>query len=110
VPAGRIAAGESPEHAAERELAEEAGLTARELVRLPGFYPINGISPHYAFAFAALGCTPNDGPRPERSEQIAVRRFAEADARALLAAGEIADGFTALALFYYLGSLRDHGA
>ncbi|MCC6405926.1 MAG: NUDIX hydrolase [Planctomycetes bacterium] len=104
VPAGRIAPGEAPEAAALRELAEEAGCTTKRLVRLPGFYPINGISPHYAHAFVALDCEPNDGPAPERSEQITVHRFREAEVRALLAAGEIADGFTALALFYYLAS------
>ncbi|MCK6446839.1 MAG: NUDIX domain-containing protein [Planctomycetes bacterium] len=101
VPAGRIAPGEAPEAAAARELAEEAGCVARELVRLPGFYPINGISPHYAHAFVALGCTPNDGARPERSEQILVQRCAAHTVRERLRRGEIADGFTALALLYY---------
>lgn len=104
VPAGRIAPGEAPEQAALRELAEEAGCSARELVRLPGFYPINGISPHYAHAFVALGCTPNAEARPERSEQIAVHRFPADAVRERLARGEIADGFTALALLYYFAA------
>ncbi|MCE9593562.1 MAG: NUDIX hydrolase [Planctomycetes bacterium] len=104
VPAGRIAPNETPEAAALRELAEEAGCTTARLVRLPGFYPLNGISPHYAHAFVALDCDGSHGPAPERSEQIAVRRFTERDVRALLASGEIADGFTALALFYYLAA------
>lgn len=106
VPAGRIARGETPEVAALRELAEEAGCGARELVRLPGFYPLNGISPHYAHAFVALDCVQSGAPRPERSEQIAVRRFSEADVRTILETGAVADGFSALALLYYFAGAQ----
>jgi ADP-ribose pyrophosphatase len=102
VPAGRIAPGETPEECALRELREEAGCTAERLVRLPGFYPTNGISAHYAHAFAAMGCADVGGPNPESSEQILVREFTRAEVEQLLDAGRIADGFTALALLYWL--------
>jgi ADP-ribose pyrophosphatase len=104
VPAGRIAAGESAAVAAERELAEEAGLAAGRLVELPGFYPINGISDHFAHAFAAHDCRPLAAARRESSEQILVRHVARPTVERWLAAGRFADGFSALALHYALSA------
>ena len=100
IPAGRIQRGEAPEAAARRELLEETGHEARELVALPGFFPTNGISAHYAHAFLAKGCRRVHAPTPEDSEQILVRPFPRADVERRLRAGIFADGFTALALFY----------
>lgn len=102
VPAGRIAEGERPAEAAERELLEETGLGAARLVRLPGFHPTNGISAHFAHAFVAVGCRQVAPPAPEASERILVQRFERADAEALLDAGLLEDGFSALALLYFL--------
>ena len=101
VPAGRISAGESPREAAARELEEESGCRAGRLVELPGFFPVNGISPHYVHSFAALDCELVGAPTPDAAEQILARRFEEREVRALLAAGRIQDAFTALALFYW---------
>jgi ADP-ribose pyrophosphatase YjhB (NUDIX family) len=67
--------GESPRAAAERELLEETGLRAGKLVDLPGFYPTNGISAHYAHAFVAEGCTIVGEPTPDDSEQLFRRLF-----------------------------------
>lgn len=106
-PAGRIDAGEEPAAAAARELLEETGYRAGRLVPLPGFYPTNGISAHYAHTFAALDCERVAAPAPTAAEQIVVRVFSERQARALLAAGRLADGFTAIALMYYLLLVRE---
>lgn len=106
-PAGRIDEGEEPAEAGARELLEESGYRAGRLVPLPGFYPTNGISAHYAHAFAALDCERVADPTPTAAEQIVVRVFSEDEARALLAAGRLADGFTAIALMYYLLLLRN---
>ena len=102
MPAGRLDAGESHREAAERELLEETGYRARRWVALPGFYPTNGISPHYARAWVALDCERVDEGSPEASEQIIVRTFPRAAAEALLDAGLLEDGFTAIALMYAL--------
>jgi 8-oxo-dGTP pyrophosphatase MutT (NUDIX family) len=101
IPAGRIAAGETPEQAAARELREETGCVARRIERLAGFYPINGISDHYAHAFAALGCERVHDLELEASERILPRELPRGDVRALLRAGKLDDAFTALALFHY---------
>jgi ADP-ribose pyrophosphatase len=101
-PAGRIDAGESPAEAAARELEEETGHRAGRLVPLPGFYPTNGISAHFAHAFLALDCEPSGEQQLDASEQLVVRTFSRAEACALLDAGLLQDAFTALPLLYYL--------
>lgn len=102
LPAGRIAEGEPPEQAAARELLEETGHRAGALERLPGFYPANGITAHYAHVFRATGCRAVGPPTPDPSEQLVVRVFAPREVRALLEAGRIQDGFSALALMRHL--------
>ncbi len=100
VPAGRIGAGESALDAAQRELAEESGCSAERFIELPGFFPVNGISPHYVRAFAALGCRQDRALELDRSERIMAQRFERSEVHALLNGGKIQDAFTALALFY----------
>ena len=102
VPAGRIGEGETPREAIERELLEETGYRAGRIEPLPGFYPTNGISAHFAHAFYALDCEHVADPRPDASEQLVVRVHRPDQVRALLRAGMIEDGFTALSLLYYL--------
>jgi ADP-ribose pyrophosphatase len=102
IPAGRIDAGESPEEAARRELLEETGHAAARLEPLPGFFPTNGISAHYAHAFVALDCDRVARPDLDASEQMFTRVFERAEVEALLDAGRLADAFTALPLLYWL--------
>lgn len=102
VPAGRVSEGEAPLAAAKRELLEESGCSAERWEEFPGFYPTNGISPHYVHSFFALDCTMVSELALDDSEQILVRTFSRDQVRSLLRAGRIQDGFTALALYYYL--------
>lgn len=102
VPAGRMLDGEAPELCAERELREETGHRAGRWERLPGFYPINGISDHYAHAFLALDCERLGDAEPEDCEQIVVRSFTRGEVEALLDSGRVEDAFAALTLLYWL--------
>ncbi len=107
-PAGRIDEGESPIEAAARELEEETGHRAARIVPLPGFYPTNGISAHYAHVFCALNCEPSGSQDLDASEQLTVQVFSESEVNALLDAGMLQDAFTALPFLYYL-RWRDAG-
>lgn len=101
IPAGRLHSGEPPREGAERELREETGCVAARLVELPGFYPINGISDHYAHPFAALDCEISQRTEHESSERIVVATFSSSEVRALLRAGRIVDAFSSLSLYMY---------
>jgi len=106
IPAGRLHAGETPRAGAERELLEETGHASAQFESLPGFYPVNGISAHYAHLYFARDCERVAEPTLDELEQIVVRVFHRDEVEALLDAGRFADGFTALALLYWLRRLR----
>jgi len=101
IPAGRVHDDERPEQAVARELLEETGYRAGRLERVTGFYPTNGISPHYAHVYVARDCVRVQDPAPDPSERIVPRVLPREEVRARLLEGGFADGFTALALFYH---------
>lgn len=109
VPAGRMNPGETPEEAAHRELAEETGHRAGTLVALPGFYPINGISDHFAHAFLALDCEPAGQLELDPTERIVMQRRPLSEVRTALASGKFLDGFSALAMFQAFAALDARG-
>jgi ADP-ribose pyrophosphatase len=110
LPAGRVHDGEPPEAAAERELLEETGFRARRLERLAGFYPTNGISPHYAHLYLAHDCVREREPDPDASERLQPRVWPAALVRARLLRGDFEDGFTALGLFHHFARLDGRGS
>lgn len=105
IPAGRIQHGEDPRVAAERELLEETGFRPGELIELNGFFPMNGISDHYAHVFLAKDCEQVSGLNLDETERLLVRTRSLGDVRRQLLEGQFQDGFTALTLFYGLQRL-----
>ncbi len=99
-PAGRLETGEDPVAGATRELLEETGYRAGRLVPMPGFHPTNGISAHWCHLFAALDCELVAEQALDPGERMIVQTFTAEEADALLRAGKLQDGFTALALMY----------
>lgn len=85
LPAGVIDAGESPSDAARRELLEETGYVADELIPLIELYPEPHRSTHCAHFFVAHDVRDSGSARPEPSEviEIVTRSSAELVADAL---------------------------
>lgn len=103
IPAGKLEPGEVPEEAARRELCEETGLDAEELVPLGAIYPTPGYSSEVIYLFLAQGLA---GVPQASSEVSEVRFFTPGEVAKLAQAGE-GDGKTLAALA--LLKLRNQG-
>lgn len=89
IPAGTLEPPETPEACARRELAEEAAYAANVWERLATFYPAPGISNEEMHLFLAEDLHPAAADREE--EDLTVHLVPLADARRLVATGEIRD-------------------
>lgn len=101
VPAGSLKTGETAEEAAARECEEEIGLLPRTLERLRGLLPAPGFCDEELVFFLATGLSspsPDSTRVPDEDEDIRPQLFAIADAKAMVASGEIVDLKTAYAL------------
>jgi ADP-ribose pyrophosphatase len=100
-PAGSLDQNESAEDAARRECEEEIARVPKRLERLGTWYPTPGYCDEAMIFFRVsdLREPPADSPhKPDEDEDIAATPFTIADARAMLARGEIVDLKTAYAL------------
>jgi ADP-ribose pyrophosphatase len=103
IPAGALEAGEDPDAAAARELAEETGYTAALLERIGGIFPSPGFCTEYIHLYAAHGLTA--GPsHPEDDEHILVEAVPWAEVMRRVRAGEIQDAKSITALLLMASS------
>jgi ADP-ribose pyrophosphatase len=99
MPTGGVHEGESPEEAAQRELAEEVGCRAERLVHVCTYHTSKSVMDETAHLF--LGEDLVDGPRPpDETEFIDVHAFPFADALRMVLAGEIQDSMTIIAILH----------
>lgn len=104
IPAGkRDVAGEPPEETARRELAEEVGLVADELVPLAVFHNSVGFSDEESHVFLGTGLRGTDkdlqGIEEEHMTEV---RIPLADVPGRIAAGDISDAKTVIGLLLAL--------
>jgi ADP-ribose pyrophosphatase len=101
LPAGSLDAGESAEAAAARECEEEIALRPGRIERLASFYPTPGFCDEELIFFRVsdLRQPPADSPhKPDDDEDIRVQTLTLAEARVMVARGEIIDLKTAYGL------------
>jgi ADP-ribose pyrophosphatase len=99
LPAGGLHPGETPEAAARRELAEETGHTAGRVELLLSVYPSKSVSNERLHLFLAREATPAPAATSgEATELLRVEILPLAEAVALVHAGAVVDGQTALTL------------
>jgi len=94
LPAGTLKPGEDPSAAAARECEEEIGLVPHRVTRLRGYFPTPGFCDEemtYCLCEDLQPPAPDSTVRKDEDEDIEPRTFTIAEARTLLAAGEIVD-------------------
>ena len=97
VPAGKLDGDEDPAACAARELAEEAGIAARELTPLGPIWTTPGFTDERIWLFLATGLEPVEQAL-EDDELLRVERLPLGEAVAAAVRGEIADGKSVCAL------------
>lgn len=107
IPGGMVDAGEEPRDAAARELLEETGYEASEVVPLGRTRPNPAIQNNWLHTFLARGVERRGEPQNQGTEQTRVRLVPLERIPALIAGGEV-DHALVVAAFYWLG-LRQAG-
>jgi len=99
LPAGSVEPGEPPEAAAARECHEEIGRLPRRLERLAAMLPTPGYCDEEMIIYLVDGLVEPDAPAAgDPDEQIEPRTVTLAEARAMVARGEIVDMKTVVGL------------
>ena len=99
MPTGGVHPGESIESAAQRELTEEAGFRAGDLVKLCDFHTSKSIVEEVAHIYLARGLRPARGPA-DATEFIEVRAFPFVEALQMVQRSEIKDSMTVVAILH----------
>ena len=99
IPAGTLQDGEHPETCAHRELSEEAGVEAKELVRLTTIFTTPGFTDERIHLFYATGLTPV-ALSHEQDEFITVHEKPWSAIGRMIRRGQIRDGKSLCALMY----------
>lgn len=103
--AGSLDPGEAPEAAAQRELAEEIGYRANEMIPLGGFYLCPGYTTEFMHLFLARGLQPATAEADE-DEQIDLEAVPLRELYRQARAGELRDSKTIAVLLVAEGRLR----
>jgi ADP-ribose pyrophosphatase len=97
LPAGVVEAGEPAELCARREIREETGMSASEILNIGEFYQVPGYSTEYMYVYLAKDLKPDPLPGDE-DEYISVERIPVDKAYQMAQNGEIVDAKTLAAL------------
>jgi ADP-ribose pyrophosphatase len=107
IPAGRLNPGENPLDCATRELKEETGCSADEILPLFTMYTTPGFTDEKIHIFMATGLTPGE-TKHEADEFLELHPMLLSRALQMIEAGEIQDAKTALGLLFAAGFRVGH--
>jgi 8-oxo-dGTP pyrophosphatase MutT (NUDIX family) len=105
IPAGWAEPYEDLAEAARREILEETGYDAEHLTKLTVYHPLSGISTMTYTVFHATEVMQIGEPEVDEADRVAW--FTPAEARSLLAKGQVPDGPSLTALGMYLATTTD---
>lgn len=100
VPAGKLDSGETPEHCAARELAEETGYHSKSARKLFEFFTSPGFADERIHLFHATDLTPGS-MKLDGDEFIDVQSYSRREVAGLLEQGLIRDAKTLVALLWW---------
>lgn len=104
IPGGMCDPGESPADTARRELREETGYAAGEMVDLGWVHPNPAIQTNRCHTFLAKGARAAGAPEPQGDEEFELVTVPEGDVASLVKSGAITHALV-VAAFYKLGLL-----
>jgi ADP-ribose diphosphatase len=107
IPAGRLNSGELPHDCAQRELKEETGCSAKEIVPLFTMYTTPGFTDERIHVFMATGLVAGE-TKHEADEFLELQPMLLSRALQMIEAGEIKDGKTALGVLFAAGFRAGH--
>jgi ADP-ribose pyrophosphatase len=108
LPAGVAESGEPPQVSAQRELREETGMAARQLIELGSFYLAPGYSSEFMHVYLARDLYPDPLPA-DKDEILEVEKKPVAAAYTLAEQGELKDSKSLITLFWAKPILQEMG-
>ena len=106
IPGGLVDTGDTPEEAAARELLEETGFQAEEVVQIGASNPNPAIFNNRCYTFIARNVIKVQDPKPDQTEDIEVVLIPLADIPELIRKGEIDHAIVISAFCWYFLQLQ----
>ena len=105
IPAGKLNEGENPKDCAMRELSEETGLIADDLVLINSICPTPAYTDEIIYIYQAKGLKKGE-IHLDNDEFLSVVKIPVQQVKTMLENGEFHDAKTLVALYYYFNNLK----